>query len=95
MGVLHGQERMVAWEGAASRLGSRLSEQAVIFGVGADPEPDQIVAIAHAERPVVETDAHRPEAACLLEMQRRVERVRFQAREIAVGEIAIASGSLS
>jgi len=47
-----------------------LLQQAVIVGVAADPEPDQIVAIADGQRTKMQADADRPVAARLLEVQR-------------------------
>ena len=41
----------------------------------ADPEPDNIAVVLHREGSVVETYANRPEAANLLEMERRMVRI--------------------
>jgi hypothetical protein len=44
----------------------KLSKQAIIFSVAADPEPDEIIAVADRKRPIMQTNANRPIAAGLL-----------------------------
>ena len=62
--------------------------------MAADPEPDQVIAVADAESPKMQADAHRPEPAGLLEMQRGMMRVYLQSSEVAVGKIADCLGEL-
>ena len=62
--------------------------------MAADPEPDQIVAVANPECPVVQPDARGPEAAGRLEAQGWMLRIRFQAIEIPVGEMANCFGKI-
>lgn len=50
-------------------------EQAVVLGVGADPEPDAVIALPDAERAMVQAYARGPEAADALEAKRRMLRI--------------------
>jgi hypothetical protein len=55
--------------------------------VGADPEPYERVDRFDGEGPVVSPDPGRPEAADLLEVERRVTRVLLQPRVRLIGEV--------
>ncbi len=68
------------------RVLGRLPDQAVVFCVGADPEPDEPVRSADGKRAIMLTDASRPEASHSLQMQRWMPRVGFQSLKAAVGQ---------
>jgi hypothetical protein len=53
-------------------------EQAVVLGVVANPEPDDVGAVLNGERAVVQADADEPEAADALELQAGVTLVRLE-----------------
>lgn len=55
-----------------------LSDELVIIGVRADPEPNEILSRFDRKRAVVQANARRPEATHLLEMKGRMPRVALQ-----------------
>jgi hypothetical protein len=52
-----------------------MADQAIVLGVCADPEPDEIGAVFEPQSSVVQSDPDRPESTGLLEMERRMPRV--------------------
>jgi hypothetical protein len=58
----------------------------VVFGMRSDPEPNEISATFHGECSMMQTDAHGPESAHLLEMERRMTRIISQQLVASVGE---------
>lgn len=55
-----------------------LADEAIIFGVIADPEPQDSAFDINAEGAMVKADAARPKPAHALELQRRVTRIIFE-----------------
>ena len=55
-----------------------LSDELVVFGVGADPKPNEILTGLHCERSMVAAYPRRPEPTHLLEMKRWVPRIPLQ-----------------
>lgn len=64
----------------------RSTDQAIVFGVRPDPEPDAVIVPPHAKRAMVEADTGRPQAADTLEAKRGMVRIGLQQREILVGQ---------
>ena len=64
-----------------------LAEQPIVVRMGADPEPYESVGRFDCKRAVVSPHSHRPEAADLLEVERRVARVVLQPRVRLIGEV--------
>jgi hypothetical protein len=60
------------------RCERELSDELVVIGVSADPEPNEILSRLDCERAVVQPYARRPEPTHLFEMQRRVTRITLQ-----------------
>jgi hypothetical protein len=56
----------------------RLADEAIIFGVIADPEPQDSVLDINAERAMVTADSARPKPAHPLELKGRVTRIIFE-----------------
>jgi len=54
----------------------------------ADPKPRKIVAILHGNGPVMETDAGRPKASHLLEMEGRMAGIALKQFVILIRELA-------
>src|SRR5712691_11114849 len=52
-----------------------MSDQMVIFGVSADPDPHGVNTIANGQRPVMQADSRGPELTDLLDLQCRVPRI--------------------
>ena len=67
---------------------SGCGDQAVVIGVGANPEPQDAVVNADAQSAVVDARAHGPIATDLLEMQGRVPMVLLEEVEVLVGSAA-------
>ena len=61
-----------------------LGKQAIVIGVGPDPEPQNAFLRFNAQRPVMDADAHGPESVNFLQVQRRVVRIGFQQSECPV-----------
>ena len=51
------------------------ADQPVVFDVGSDPEPHDVLLMLQGKRPVMNADAGGPETADLLEMERGVMRI--------------------
>jgi hypothetical protein len=67
----------------------RLSaKQTIVVGMAANPEPDEAVERVDGQGSVVRADPGRPEAADLLEVNRRMPGILLQARVGLIGEIA-------
>lgn len=64
----------------------KLSDQAIILCVAADPEPEKIIAIPHRQCTIVQADADSPLPSDRFELERRVGRIAFQKHEIAIGQ---------
>ena len=54
------------------------SDEPIVLIVSPNPEPNQIAVLLDCERPMVQSDAHGPEPARFLEVQRRMARVTLQ-----------------
>jgi hypothetical protein len=59
-------------------IASPSNDELVVFGVRADPEPDEIVAQLNCECAMVRAYTRRPEPTQLLEMKGRVPRIPLQ-----------------
>jgi len=70
-------------------------DQMIVIGVGADPEPNEVVSILDRQRSVVQPDSNRPERPDSLEVERSVLRIRFEEFETAVGRLAHQHGQAS
>ena len=70
--------------GFMARYGS--ADEAIIFRVGTNPEPDQTVASFDRECPMTQADANRAVSPHFLEVERGVSRVGLQKNEGFVGE---------
>jgi len=79
------EERAASFESA---------DQPVVFGVGADPEPDEISVLFDCQGPVLPADSHRPQTVHFFEMQRRVPEIFFQEIEGGVTQITHGYGEL-
>jgi len=64
-----------------------LAKQPIVAGMGADPEPYEPAARFDGKGAVVSPDPDRPEAADLLEVERRMTRVLLQPRVRLIGEV--------
>lgn len=68
-------------------LAGRLaSDQSIVLGMSADPEPDQVVACGGGQRTVVQADAHGPEHCHLFEVQGGMVRVGAQKCVVSISE---------
>jgi hypothetical protein len=65
-----------------------LSNQPIIFGMRGDPKPQQPLFDFDRERPMTETNPHRPIVPGLLEAQRGMLGVLLQQGIVSVGQIA-------
>src|SRR5712691_1855601 len=69
-----------------------MSDQMVIFGVSADPDPHEVNTIANGQRPVMQADSRGPELTDLLDLQRRVPRILKHLFVAAVGQFPCLGG---
>lgn len=76
--------RHLPHKGGEGEQVSPLADQAVVFGMAADPEPVIPVCRGQRDRPMVNADPHRPDFADALEAQGRMSRIMFQQLEILV-----------
>ena len=68
-------------------LAPLLAEQVVVVGMGADPEPHEVVRGLDGQGAILAPNPGRPEAPNLLEMERRVTWVLLEARVRCVREL--------
>jgi len=68
------------------RSSSGLADQLVVRGMRPDPEPDDAVRRFHAQRAIVDANAHRVETPNLLEVKGGVPGIAFELFETAVGK---------
>lgn len=81
--------------GETVRCNGRLADQSVVAGMGSDPKPHEAVSRLDRESTMTTADSDGPEAANLLEMQRRVPWVVLEANESFVRELLDSLGQVS
>jgi hypothetical protein len=64
----------------------RSTDQAVVFGVRPDPEPDAVFIVPDAQGAMVEADMGRPKSADALETERGVVWIGLEQLEVLVGQ---------